>query len=258
MHDDPVIPGDRTPVPRGAAEGARQRLAGPAEPRRDGARPQLGDLLGRRDAVLGGRGPDVRPDDGRGQHHRGLHAGPARHHRPAQPGQRDAAVRAGGRARRPCARGGLLRHRHRRGRRDRHGVRARRGLVGAGTAGRGRGGRAGGLLRARDAVLDRVQHAGLPADRDQARHGRAVREPGLRPAQDRAAGRGRAVGLLRRDRGLVGAGHRGHRRRDHDLPVPRAAAAPAEGRSGRRRRSRCARCAGSSRPTGSAACASPS
>ena len=82
---------------------------------------------------------------------------------------------------------------------------------------------------ARDAVLDRVQHAGLPAHRDQAGHGRAVREPRLRAAQDRAAGRGRPAGLLRRDRGLVGAGHRGHRRRDLDLPVPRAAAAPAEG-----------------------------
>ena len=112
---------------------------------------------------------------------------------------------------------------------DRHRVRARRGLVGAGAAGRGRRGRAGRLLRARDAVLDRVQHAGLPADRDQARHGRAVREPRLRPAQDRAAGRGRSAGLLGRDRGLVGAGHRGDGRGDHDLPAPGAAAAPAEG-----------------------------
>ena len=48
---------------------------------------------------------------------------------------------------------------------------------------------------ARDAVLDRVQHAGLPAHRDQARQDRAVREPGLRAAQDRAAGRGRPVGF---------------------------------------------------------------
>jgi O-antigen/teichoic acid export membrane protein len=39
------------------------------------------------------------------------------------------------------------------------------GWWGTGPAGRGRGGRARGLLRRRDAVLDRVQHAGLPAHR---------------------------------------------------------------------------------------------